>query len=941
MKNLDTIAEQLFNEIRGRFPSIELGDAEGNITNEPALARFYDFDFESNGNKLGKVSVSLDEDDGVVVMFSKDFVESEFGSIKTDWYGFLKNLRTFTKKRLLNFEVRDINRSNLTKRDYKFLASNRSGEQTMAESRMYGNAKTSFQKIGGAKLSIKHTGAIEEGGSRTSKIGAIFIENTDGERFKYPYKHLSGARALALHISEGGHPFDDFGKYITGLSEELSNLRKFKTYMGRSSVMAESLAEHMGTVNERMVAVKKEIQNLQKPSYYAEAFEQYVPIEETEVPSEVAENWIDQLTVKQFNEELKDVFPYIYNLVSETTKTKELHFEDIINEQQDMIYNVKRGDTVIAIARAYNIAVEDIIEVNGLDDNGTIRAGDQLTLPGVNPNQQIGASPTTPGATRGIDPAQNYSAADLARLTGQPGYSEAIDRAIDSLMGQFADSLSEAHTNEATCGCKPSSCSHCGGKHTLEEVGEKCDCCGNMIKEVKAEGKQHDKDGDGDEDSDDYKIAKDIAIKKAIARAAEEEPKKESKTPLGEFILSYFDRETGQFPKGPTAVLTMVEKEYGERFVRPAQKFIERIDAKVAEVMGYREADNFNLDEAGQELGNLIKTGVSGAYKYIEKTIKDFEVLLQQNPNHPKAQQYRQELDQLKKMLANAQMQMGESIFKKAKILEAKQEIYRIKQLAEAATAADANALTQAVKDFQTAAGLEADGVVGPQTKEAHKAAMANSTAAIDNKMNADAAATRDPNSPQAPGDAAAPAQGQQGDAPAPTARTAGQGQFERSVQVGGQVYANDADAISALMGKGARTQEEETWLTGKAREYGFYGNQAALPGILDRIRQGAAAQDAADDAAAVDGDPATAQPRAQGAANANYPSMAAAMQNVNYWEPGEQVTIAGQPHVRDVDAQGNKIFRPVNQQGAAAPAAAPLPGSGGPRTRGGRRGTR
>jgi len=904
MKNLDTIAEQLFNEIRGRFPSVELGDSEGNITNEPKAARFYDFDFQSNGRKLGKVSVSLDESDGIVVMYSKNFVENEFGSIKTDWYGFLKNLRTFTKKRLLNFEVRDINRSNLTKRDYKFLASNRSGEQTMAESRMYGNAKTSFQKIGGAKLSIKHTGAIEEGGSRTSKIGAIFIENTDGERFKYPYKHLSGARALALHISEGGHPFDDFGKYITGLSEELSNLRKFKTYMGRSSVMAESLAEHMGTVNERMVAVKKEIQNLQKPSYYAEAFEQYVPIEETEVPSEVAENWIDQLTVKQFNEELKDVFPYIYNLVSETTKTKELHFEDIISEQaKDYVeYEVQPGDTLTAIVQSMNdegieTTVDQIMIDNRsvVDSKGNVNAGTVLR---IREPVQIGASPTTPGATRGIDPAQNYSAADLARLTGQPGYSEAIDRAIDSLMGQFADKLDEANS-----------------------------------------GKRIDRNGDGKNDWEDVKLARMAA---AAAANNDDDEEEESKIPLGEFILSYFDRETGQFPKGPTAVLTMVEKEYGERFVRPAQKFIERIDAKVAEVMGYREADNFNLEEAGEELGNLIKTGVSGAYKYIEKTIRDFEVLLQQNPNHPKAQQYRQELDQLKTMLANAQMQMGESLFKKAKILEAKQEIYRIKQLAEAATAADANALTQAVRDFQTAAGLEADGVVGPETKEAHRAAMANSTAAIDNRMDADAAATRDPNSPQAAGDApAAPAQGQQGDAPAPNAKTAGQGQFERSVQVGGQVYANDADAISALMGKGARTQEEETWLTGKAREYGFYGNQAALPGILDRIRQGAAAQDAADDAAAVDGDPATAQPRAQGAANANYPSMAAAMQNVNYWEPGEQVTIAGQPHVRDVDAQGNKIFRPVNQQGAAAPAAAPLPGSGGPRTRGGRRGTR
>jgi len=58
---------------------------------------------------------------------------------------------------------------------------------------------------------------------------------------------------------------------------------------------------------------------------------------------------------------------------------------------------------------------------------------------------------------------------------------------------------------------------------------------------------------------------------------------KEQKTPLGEFILSYFDRENGQFPKGETAVLTMVEKDYGEQFIEPAKAFIEQITAKFDE----------------------------------------------------------------------------------------------------------------------------------------------------------------------------------------------------------------------------------------------------------------------------------------------------------------------------------------------------------------------
>jgi len=54
----------------------------------------------------------------------------------------------------------------------------------------------------------------------------------------------------------------------------------------------------------------------------------------------------------------------------------------------------------------------------------------------------------------------------------------------------------------------------------------------------------------------------------------------EQKTPLGEFILSYYDRQTGQFPKGETAVLTAVEKDYGNKCVPMAQKFIEAVHAK-------------------------------------------------------------------------------------------------------------------------------------------------------------------------------------------------------------------------------------------------------------------------------------------------------------------------------------------------------------------------
>lgn len=564
MKKLDVIAEQLFNQIRSRFPSIEIGDAEGNVTTEPNMARFFEFDYENNGNSLGKVSVSLDEENGVVVMFSQNFLENVYGSVKSQWYNFLKEIRMFAKKRLMKFEVRDITKSNLTKRDYKFLATNRPGEQTMAESKMYGTNKTSYQKIGNARIAIKHKAAInvENANNRTKQIGSIFIESPTGEKFKFPFKHLSGARAMARHVSEGGNAYDDFGKYISGLSEELSKLTKFKQYMNRSSVMAESLAGYMDTVNERIINVRKTVQNLQKESFYKTAFESYEAPEEKTVPEDVAENWIDQLTIKQFNEELKDVFPYIYNLVSENTKAKELSFEDIMmDDMQEQYLTARPGDSIADLVNraqtelGIRTSADDIIEVNGLDDDPKFTRPTQVIIPNTSaapatslrPQARpinIGAGGTSElapngqmtGSTRGIDPALNYN--------------ETIEREFEEMMGQFAE-------------------------------GDK----GDM-----------DRDGKDEPDDQEWRDARHAAIAKAMG--ADDEETKESKIPLGEFILSYFDRETGQFPKGPTAVLTMVEKEYGEQYVRPAQQFIERIDAKVAEVMGYRESD-LDVEESG------------------------------------------------------------------------------------------------------------------------------------------------------------------------------------------------------------------------------------------------------------------------------------------------------------------------------------------------------
>mgnify|MGYP002641265393 CR=1 FL=1 len=584
MKNLNLIAEELFNKIRGRFPSVTLGDAEGKVTNIPTESRFFDFDYKEGDTSLGKVSITLSEN-SIEIMYSDNFVSEQDDLTKDNWYNFLKEIRQFSKKRLMTFDTRNINKSNLDKRDYKFLAQNR-GDNTMSESKMYGTNKHSYQNVDSARIVIKHTESVnpELGKARTRNIGKIYIESADGERFLYPYKHLTGARAMARHVAEGGKPFDDFGTHIVGLSEEMNKLRKFKSYMGRNAVMAESLAGYSDAVNDRIKLVKRTIESLQKPKFYAETFEAFAPAVMEDVPADVKENWIDQLTIKQFNEELSDVFPYIYKLVSEATKATELTPEDILGENDDTdaavasalgmdtrpkarpddlgdtrpaeSYVVKPGDTIWSIADRFadsnymgdtKEGAKDILELNGITDPRSLQPGQKLEI-----GYFMGTGPS--GGSRGLPPG------------GFKSYESQLEDSFEDMMGQFAEAKEETKV-----------CKDCGdtfNKPTTDCKHDSHDPKGSHWVDA---------DGNGIGDLDEGN-----AFSKALAKAKDsgddEMEVDGKKIPVTEFILSMFDRESGQFPKGETAILTAIEKDYGEQYINTGKAFIEAINAKFEEL---------------------------------------------------------------------------------------------------------------------------------------------------------------------------------------------------------------------------------------------------------------------------------------------------------------------------------------------------------------------
>lgn len=329
MKNLDKIAEDLFNKIRGKVDSIEIGDDEGKSTTDPSAARFYSFKYNIDGTNDIPISVAL-FDNKLSVLYNQSIIKNMDQKFTQSWYDFLYGLRIFAKKRLLSFDTRDIKKTSLKRRDYKFL----SQDTQVVESKNVKTTRRSFQKIGDSILKIIHSRPIniDTANPQLKNVESIFIESSNGERFRYPYKNINGARAMARHVNEGGTPYDEFGQHIVKLNEELLNLNKFKRYTKRSHVMAEGLSEYIELASSRISNVKKELKKIQSLREYKKIIKNFDKIILEDLPETLESSWVDQLTIKHFNEELKDVFPYVYRLVSESLKPEVISPTDFFKE---------------------------------------------------------------------------------------------------------------------------------------------------------------------------------------------------------------------------------------------------------------------------------------------------------------------------------------------------------------------------------------------------------------------------------------------------------------------------------------------------------------------------------------------------------------------------------------------------------------------------------
>jgi hypothetical protein len=321
MINQDIIAQDLFYKIRSRFPKMEMGDEKGQPTFEATKGRFFDFEAVFEGQNLGTVSISINEPGSLKIYFSRNILEDADDYTSKTWFNFLKEMRKFAMKRLMSFDTRDISKTNLDKRDYSYLAKK---ESVMNES-VKGTRYTSFKPLERTRLIIRHDrskGPVDENipGARSRNIESLFVENAIGERFKYPFKHLAGAKAMQRHVANEGVPHDAVGQAIIQMSEEIAQLSNFNRYVQREDLMNTETNHIVDRATVKLEALKKSMHQLSKQQHY-EAFKNSIETgnasNELVIDEVTMEEYKDKFTVKNFKEDIANVFPLLYKIMQE------------------------------------------------------------------------------------------------------------------------------------------------------------------------------------------------------------------------------------------------------------------------------------------------------------------------------------------------------------------------------------------------------------------------------------------------------------------------------------------------------------------------------------------------------------------------------------------------------------------------------------------------
>ena len=381
-------SQDLFNKIRSQFSNIRLGDENGAATADPSSAVFFEFEFQEDADTFGSVSISLADGENMKVYYNRDLVNKIDEDSRDEWYAFLKELKDFAVEHQMRFDVRDITKNNLTKQDYENLADtnktvntdemseelaritklagvneapimqvgkqpkndeekpkglkpldhdskitlydkDKKKNKAVAEG-LAGTSKSSFENLNKTKLIIRHKGKVDETvpGARSRQIQSLYIENEEGERFKYPLTHLAGARAMQRHVSNGGRPHDEFGQHIVSTSEDIAKLNSFSRYASNKDQLNDNAGDIIEQTKLKLENLRGYMRNIAKQSHYEAASKDFKTADEQVLDDETVAKLREKFTLTNLDNRVEDALPLINRIMSEYDDEDQMKIKD-------------------------------------------------------------------------------------------------------------------------------------------------------------------------------------------------------------------------------------------------------------------------------------------------------------------------------------------------------------------------------------------------------------------------------------------------------------------------------------------------------------------------------------------------------------------------------------------------------------------------------------
>jgi len=327
MAQENTASQQIYDLLVTKDFDPKSLDSMGKPTVNPSEADLFSFNFTANGNEYGTVVILVNGDNDLEVYYGDNLGKGMDPGDKGDWYDFLGMLRQTAKRNLLTFSL-----NNMNKLKYQMASMADISESLVMEAwKAQGKSKSYSNQPGKAKVVIQHSRAIGEGEQRFRNIASLFVENSQGERFRMPFESIAGAKAMARHVSEGGTPYDAFGQYISETINEIKTLGKF-VRASRSNAFAqnEQALDIVEDAVKHYSDLKRKAKKMIGKRGYKEIFSNYDPAVATEL-DETIESVREVFVNSAVDSRIEEALPILAK-IKESTMKEANQFENWTNQ---------------------------------------------------------------------------------------------------------------------------------------------------------------------------------------------------------------------------------------------------------------------------------------------------------------------------------------------------------------------------------------------------------------------------------------------------------------------------------------------------------------------------------------------------------------------------------------------------------------------------------